>query len=212
LYNPELVDGILKYFGMEEENRRIFIDSLRDWIDEDDLVRLNGAEKEYYEKLGYQPRNRPLSTLDEITLVKGMENSIYNKIKPFLFLGKSEGLNPNVAPFEVLMSLPNMTEEGAKRIILYRKNMYIGNVTSLSSVSGIDFFLYERLFSLSLGHNLLLKATSELGEKNEYKIYCYLIKKYGPQLNIIDFVSEIKADETERWNPFEILYWKEQIE
>lgn len=90
--------------------------------------------------------------------------------------------------------------------------MYIGDVTSLSSISGIDFFLYGRLFSFTLGHNLLLKATSELGEKNEYTIHCHLIKKYGPDLKIIDFSSEIKADEAERWNPFEILYWKEQIE
>lgn len=206
------IDGILRYFGMEEVNRKIFVDSLMDWTDMDDLIRLHGVEKDYYEKLGCRPRNGPLLTVDEIILIKGMEEKIFHKIRPFLILGRSEGLNPNVAPFEVLMSLPNMTEEGVKRIISSRKNNPIGNVTSFSSICEIDYFFYERLFKFANGNTHILIASTDFGKNSKYIIECHIQKKYSPALGFDELMKNKTTNLLLRWNPFEIQYWKEKIE
>ncbi len=56
-----------------EHEAEIMADSLLDWRDEDDLHRLNGAEKDYYQDRGYVPRNGPLKDLSEVTLIKGFD-------------------------------------------------------------------------------------------------------------------------------------------
>jgi len=211
-YHPEIIDGLLRYFGMEKNNRRIFVDSLMDWIDRDDLIRLHGVEKDYYEKLGYSPRNGALLTVDEIILIKGMEEKIFDKTRPFMILGGLAGINPNVAPFEILMSLPDMTEEGAKRVISYRKKNPIVSVASFSSISGISYFLYERLFTFTNGSMYVLKASTDFGENSKYIIECHILKKYGAPLRVEDFIEDVTSNPLERWNPFEIHYWREKIE
>ncbi len=47
-------------------------DALLDWVDQDNLQRQYGAEKDYYEGLAepYTPTNGPLSSLDELLLVR----------------------------------------------------------------------------------------------------------------------------------------------
>ena len=49
-------------------------DSIVDWVDADDDARASGAESSYYSSLnpGYQAKNGPLNSLDELLLVKGV--------------------------------------------------------------------------------------------------------------------------------------------
>ena len=58
------------------------VDALKDWVDADDLVSLNGAEKREYEKVGLQdlPFNKPFKNLDDMLLVRGMET--VNALQP----------------------------------------------------------------------------------------------------------------------------------
>jgi len=46
-------------------------DAWHDWIDGDELKRINGAEKDYYETLSppYEPRNSRLETVEELLLI-----------------------------------------------------------------------------------------------------------------------------------------------
>lgn len=56
-----------------------FADSLLDWLDPDDLVRLNGAEKEYYNQ-SYPPcdtGNGPFKSIAQMFLVKGFGSEIF---------------------------------------------------------------------------------------------------------------------------------------
>jgi general secretion pathway protein K len=57
------------------------VDALRDWVDPDDLSGLKGAENEYYFEQGYEnyPFNRPFYSLDEMLLVRGMDQVIAAK-------------------------------------------------------------------------------------------------------------------------------------
>lgn len=54
------------------------IDCLLDWIDEDDLHRVNGAESDdpFYKERGYKVKNGPLETVDELRMIKGWSDAI----------------------------------------------------------------------------------------------------------------------------------------
>jgi len=62
-----------------EEEADIFIDSLMDWLDPDDLIRLNGAEKAYYNGVypPCNPGNGPFKSMSQIFMVKGFSRSIF---------------------------------------------------------------------------------------------------------------------------------------
>lgn len=69
-------------------------DSMLDWIDTDDTIRLYGAESEYYENLSppYEAKNGPLETLDELLLVQG--------VTPELLYGEDANRNGLLDPNE----------------------------------------------------------------------------------------------------------------
>ena len=56
--------------------------SIIDWRDEDDEPQANGAESSYYLTLkGYPCKNKDFEVLEELFLVKGMTQEIFDKIK-----------------------------------------------------------------------------------------------------------------------------------
>ena len=71
--DKQLLFSLFKVWGMEDKQVDQLIDALIDWVDGDELMGLNGAEKEYYEERGYydRPYNRPFRELDELSLVRG---------------------------------------------------------------------------------------------------------------------------------------------
>jgi general secretion pathway protein K len=58
--------------------RDIIVDSILDWMDKDDLHKLNGAEDDYYHSLDppYDCKDGPFDTVDELLLVRGMTKEI----------------------------------------------------------------------------------------------------------------------------------------
>ncbi len=58
--------------------RDIIVDSILDWMDKDDLHRMNGAEDDYYQGLdpGYDCKDGPFDTVDELLLVQGITKKI----------------------------------------------------------------------------------------------------------------------------------------
>lgn len=68
---------------IEETDKETIIDSLKDWLDKDDIeTPLNGAESDYYEELTppYKCKNGPFDHISEVRLVKGMTPEIFNGI------------------------------------------------------------------------------------------------------------------------------------
>jgi len=85
-----------------------------DWIDVDSTDLLpDGAEDTYYLNLEtpYYTANTPLSSVSELRLIKGFEDSdFYDAIEPFVCAFGAPGpirINVNTAPEEVLNSLAN---------------------------------------------------------------------------------------------------------
>lgn len=70
-----LLREIFSKWGLELEDAQAVADALGDWVDADDDVALNGAEKGDYEQAGRvnQPFNRPFYDISEARLVRGMD-------------------------------------------------------------------------------------------------------------------------------------------
>lgn len=70
-----LLREIFSKWGLELEDAQAVADALGDWVDADDNVALNGAEKGDYEQAGRvnQPFNRPFYEISEVRLVRGMD-------------------------------------------------------------------------------------------------------------------------------------------
>jgi general secretion pathway protein K len=76
------VSNLFIYWGLNAEQASIAVESLADWIDNDDSPRPNGAESAYYESLGIfdMPRQLGFINVDEMLLVRGM--NVVDRIKP----------------------------------------------------------------------------------------------------------------------------------
>ncbi|MFA6498893.1 MAG: hypothetical protein WC256_10820 [Desulfurivibrionaceae bacterium] len=70
---PRLLELFLRYRKLTLEQAGVVLDSLLDWRDPDNLLRLNGAEQEYYMHLPepYIPRNGRIEDPAEFFLLRG---------------------------------------------------------------------------------------------------------------------------------------------
>lgn len=69
-----LLPRLLTSWGLKPQQASGLQDALRDWVDADDKISLNGAEKRAYEKAGMvgMPFNRPFKEIEEMLMVRGM--------------------------------------------------------------------------------------------------------------------------------------------
>jgi general secretion pathway protein K len=65
--------------GVDAADGDVITDSILDWIDTDDLTRLNGAESDYYQSLSppYRAKNAPLDRVEELLLIRGVTPELY---------------------------------------------------------------------------------------------------------------------------------------
>ena len=89
----------------EMDKQQELVSAIIDWRDKDDLVRLNGAEKQQYEDAGlaYQPANTNFQLIDELQMVLGMNATIFQELQPLITVYSSQPkVNLSVASKEVL--------------------------------------------------------------------------------------------------------------
>jgi general secretion pathway protein K len=130
-----LLKNLLLNSGVEEGQADTIVDSVLDWRDPDDLVRLHGAETPYYMSLPapYKAKDGPFDTLEELILVKGITREIlYGEMEKkglndfFTIHSLNRGINLNAAPKEVLMAIPGITPEIVDHIMELRETKNIG--------------------------------------------------------------------------------------
>lgn len=70
-----LIRSIFIHWGLDLDAAQALTDAFTDWIDPDEEVALNGAETEEYTRIGRinQPFNRPFYDIEEMRLVRGMD-------------------------------------------------------------------------------------------------------------------------------------------
>jgi len=121
-----------------------------DYQDEDDLHRLNGAEKEHYLRAGLPPpSNRTLATpleirriLDFGPLLADMDDA---RLLSMLTTARSIAVNLNTAPVDVLMLLPGLNRANAERMVHIRRTAPFVSVWQTQQTFGIASTLEDDL-------------------------------------------------------------------
>jgi len=111
---PLLRDLFISW-GLDLDSAQAVTAALADWIDADDDVSLNGAEKDWYLSQGRinQPFNRPFYNIDEMRLVRGMD--LVEAARPdwrnWFTIWSSGGLDLNEAPAELIAAAADVSVE-----------------------------------------------------------------------------------------------------
>lgn len=129
---------ILKIFETELQNNESFsrnmtgynfeelVNNIADWIDPNKESLNGGSESGYYQNVqnsDFIPPNQPLKTLEELHMVSGMTDQIFDVLSKRITVFGVKGINVNYAPKEVLMGLDySITEEIAEELIARRNN------------------------------------------------------------------------------------------
>jgi general secretion pathway protein K len=114
----EALRHLLREMGISAQTTDSLVDARADWCDADDTARELGAERDWYRKAGMtEPRNGPLASIDELTLVRGF--AAIPQLDSVL------AVNPGRiwlerAPAPVLAVLPGFTSEAVAALVALR--------------------------------------------------------------------------------------------
>ena len=196
-----LLQSLMAQAPIEEDKQAKMIGAILDWRDKDDLLNIDGAEKNEYRKAGlrYQPRNKPFQNLEELQMVLGMDERLYNWLEPVITVySGSPQVNLKLASAKVLKLLPGV------------------------DVSLIDSFLVARLDSAKNDQpspefptNLLnVKAAGGTGARETVTIVSEALMPDGTSAVVTATVqqtlgnSQAFVSNTTQPNVFKILGWK----
>ncbi|MFN7904557.1 MAG: general secretion pathway protein GspK [Pseudobdellovibrionaceae bacterium] len=99
------------------------VNPLIDWMSDKSASANGGSKKEGYQEFESEdfPPNRSFITVDEVRLVKGMNDELFNVLRPAITVYGMKAINVNKAPSEVLKSLdPNITDKAVQAVIAFR--------------------------------------------------------------------------------------------
>ncbi|MDP3042454.1 MAG: type II secretion system protein GspK [Candidatus Omnitrophota bacterium] len=160
-----------------------------DWRDADSELSIpsGSAEDTYYHSLpfSYAAKNSLFEVLDELLLVKGFSDNVFEKIKDYVTIYGEGRVNINTASEVVLFAL-GLDEDIADKIILYRAgkdgvsgtlddNVFVSNseiVPNLSQAYPLSASQVEQLnrvaalFLSVSSNNFLIRATAKLNARN----------------------------------------------
>lgn len=119
------------------------VNSILDWMDQDDLRREAGAEKDFYLSLAqpYLPKNNRLQNIHELLLIKGVSQEVFHGtehhpgLKHFFSVdGAQERMDINSAAAETFVLLDGLTPEIVQDIVQKRKQAPITSLAQLGEI------------------------------------------------------------------------------
>ena len=132
------------------------VPSIIDWIDSDDEVTFlpfikhenSGAESDYYSNLTppYSCRNNSFEMTEELLLVKGVTQQVFDCLQDFITVRGDGKININWASKHIIQSLSeNMDPVLAQMIIDRRKIEPFGSVIELRDIPGMTDSIYQAI-------------------------------------------------------------------
>ena len=137
LFHPGYLRKFMEYTCEDSKKINLFVDTLADWQDTDDLKRLNGAESYDYRMKGYSygPRNFYIQVSREVGLLRGFDPELFGEIKDDIVYWGGGNINYLTMSKKLLRALLK-NDPLVDRIIRLRKE---GKLTGrvFSSLTGI---------------------------------------------------------------------------
>jgi len=168
-----LFKNLLEYHGFSPGDGDIILDSLLDWMDKDNFTRAHGAESDYYlERFGYSAANRPVDSVDELPLVRGMDRNIFEKIGKLLdFTIDNQGLNPNTMPADVFYLFKGISSHHIERVMEKRlEERGIESAGVMTLVSGYNFSANPDIFQFFTSKTTYVKIKAQMNEERFFYI------------------------------------------
>jgi general secretion pathway protein K len=123
-----MLAALFQSAGLDVNSASGLADKIVDWRTATPLKHLNGAKEQEYRASGsaYRPRNGPFQSVDELLLVMDMTPALFRRIEPALtvYSGR-QFIDPQVAPREALLALPNMTPDNIDSALTARGSQQI---------------------------------------------------------------------------------------
>lgn len=119
--------SLLKALDLKPE----IADRVADWIDPDVEPRLQDSEE--------KAKNGFLSSVDELLLIRGIDEKSYNTLLPYVTIYGNGLININGAAVPVLMSLSDgINKEMAQRIVSYRESTPFERAEGIMKIAGFE--------------------------------------------------------------------------
>ena len=109
--NQTVLQSLMTFAPVNTDQQNKLVNAILDWRDADDLVHIDGAEKEEYQQAGlnYQPSNKPFESTEELQLILGMNKSVLSWLEPLVTVySKQPQVTMTLASREVLQVIPGV--------------------------------------------------------------------------------------------------------
>jgi len=213
--SEQQLDALIRAVGIEEPDAGILVDSILDWRDADSISRANGAEEDYYKSLDppYMAKNGRFDAVEELLLIRGMTRDYfygkpermndgtveykYGLSRFFTVYSTRDQINVNHAALPVLLSIPGMQYEAARMI--YERRLTQPFQATAEINRDIPFQLGAGVMNrLTTDQTGILSLTAEAQEEGS---------RVRRVIRAVIILATIGAQN----NPYQILYWNENI-
>ena len=190
--------GILKQWlerrGLDFEQRETFVDCLLDYVDADDVKRLNGAE----DKGDYHPANRELQSVQEIAKVAGSGPLISQAgWEDDLTIYSQGPIDLSAAGIDVLKLLPGLSETRIQQFVQFRRGRdgidgteddpVFPNLNAIQQFLGLSAAQFQELASLVGYKDPTLHITSTGHSGKVSRQVEVVVRKAGPNPQIMSW-------------------------
>jgi len=178
---------IFMSYGKEEDEAMAIISSIQDWVDSDNLLRIEGAEDDYYQSLEfpYYPKNKKMEDLKELLLIKGIDEEMYygsDSFPPlteyFTIYDDGGKLDINNVSKQILISMLDIDEETADAIIQKREEKPFIAMSELQEfLDEVQYLEATKYFTVNpLSDKIILEASFVNGNLKTVLCETYEIK------------------------------------
>lgn len=180
--------------GLDFQQRETFVDCLLDYVDPDNVKRLNGSEEDG----DYQPANRELQSVQEITRVRGAgplvsQGGWDNDLTIF-----SQGpIDLSSAGVEVLRLLPGLSETRIQQFVKFRQgpdgrdntedDPVFPNLNAIQQFLGLTAAQFQELSSLVSYKDPTMHITSAGHSGNVSRQVEVVVRKAGANPQIMSW-------------------------
>jgi general secretion pathway protein K len=189
--NEAQIGALLKSVLEDDWQQQQLLNAILDWRDADDDTRTQGAERRQYQQAGlsYNPSNAAFQSTEELQLVLGMNERVFNAMQPLItvYSGESE-VNQRFATPEMLAILADDLKD---------RNME-------------DAALNKRLQAVNDANSDEDELNQASISKNQaYAIIAEAVEQDGASAGI---EVVLKNAENDSFTPFEVMDWKQNVQ